>query len=412
MTRVVVTGMGAVTPIGNSLPEFWESIQAGKSGIDLISKFDATEFKAKVAAEVKDFDPETVIKRRDARRMELFTQYAVVAADEAIKDAGYEITEDNARRVGIILASGVGGMPTIEEGQQRLAEKGPKRINPFFIPMVISNMSAGNVSIHTGARGASMTVNTACAGGTNAVGEGFLKIKSGLMDACIVGGSESAITPLTIGSFDALTALSTNPDPKTASRPFDEGRDGFVSGEGAGVLFIESLESAQARGAKIYAEIVGYGANSDAYHMTSPREDGSGAAESMQEAIDMAGIDKDQIGYINAHGTSTPTNDVAETLSIKRLFGERAYEIPVSSVKGHIGHLLGAAGGIEAVLLAKALEEGYIPMTLGLENPAEDCDLDYVPHEGRHVDFEYGLSNSLGFGGHNATILMKRWDGK
>ncbi|MBG9984645.1 beta-ketoacyl-ACP synthase II [Aerococcaceae bacterium DSM 111022] len=411
MKRVVVTGVGAVTPIGNNVDEFWNGIKENKCGIGPITRFDASEYKVSVAAELKDFNPETIIPKRELKRLDRFSQYAIVAADEALKDSGIEITDENAMRIGTIMGTGIGGFETIENGYQRLLDKGPRRLNPMFIPMIISNMGAANVAIKTGARGASYSLNTACAAGTNAIGEAFLKIATGMLDGAFVGGSEASVVPLAMGSFDALTALSSNEDPTKASRPFDKDRDGFVAGEGAGVLYIESLESAQARGAKIYAEIVGYGTNSDAYHITAPRPDGEGAAEAMRDAMNMAGVKPEEIDYINAHGTSTPTNDTAETESIKRALGDAAYQTAISSTKGHTGHLLGAAGGIEAVVLAKAIEEGYIPATLGLETPGEGLDLDYVPGQGREAEIRYAMSNSLGFGGHNATILFKRWDG-
>lgn len=411
MKRVVITGVGAVTPIGNNVEDFWNGIKENKCGIGPITRFDASEYKVSVAAELKDFQPETVIPKRELKRLDKFSQYAIVAADEALKDSGIEITDDNAMRIGTIMGTGIGGFETIEEGYQRLIDKGPRRLNPMFIPMIISNMNAANIAIKTGARGTSYSLNTACAAGTNAIGEGFLKIATGILDGAFVGGSEASVAPLAMGAFDALTALSSNDDPMTASRPFDKDRDGFVAGEGAGVLYIESLESAQARGAKIYAEIVGYGTNSDAYHITAPRPDGEGAAEAMKDAMTMAGANPEDIDYINAHGTSTPTNDIAETASIKKALGEAAYKTAISSTKGHTGHLLGAAGGIEAVILAKAIEEGFIPATLGLETPEEGLDLDYVPGQGREAEIRYAMSNSLGFGGHNATILFKRWDG-
>ncbi len=411
MKRVVITGIGAVSPIGNNVAEFWQSLKEGRHGIGPITKFDTTEFNVKLAAEVTDFEPDTIIPKRELKRLDNFSKYALVAAHEALHDSGFEITEDNAKRIGTIMASGIGGFETIEEGAERLNTKGPKRMHPLFIPMIISNMSAGNIAIKTGARGASMTLNTACAGGTNAVGEGFLKVATGLLDGAFVGGSEASLTRLALSSFDALTAMSRSEDPDHASRPFDKDRDGFVPGEGAGILFIESLDSALERGADIYAEIVGYGTNSDAYHITAPLPDGEGAADAMADAMAMAGIQPEDIDYINAHGTSTPTNDSAETQSIKTVLGDHAYNVPVSSVKGNIGHLLGAAGGIEAVLLAKAVQEGYVPPTIGLENPDEDCDLDYVPGKGRDHEIRYALSNSLGFGGHNASILFKKWEG-
>nr|WP_314602680.1 beta-ketoacyl-ACP synthase II [uncultured Abiotrophia sp.] len=411
MQRVVVTGLGTVSPIGNNVAAFWDSMRHDKGGIAPITKFDHSGSSVSVAAEVKDFDPSPVLDRRETQRMDFFSQYAVVASVEAVEDSGYQI-EDNAHRVGVLVSSGIGGLIEIEKGIRKMIEKGAKRIPPLFVPLTIGNMASGNISMKLGIKGPSLDIVTACASATNSIGEAFLKIKSGLLDACLAGGAEATICEIGIGGFAALTALSTNQDPATASRPFDKDRDGFVMGEGAGVLFLESLESAQARGAHIYAELVGYGANSDAYHMTAPTPDGSGAGECIKQALAMAGLNAEDVDYINAHGTSTPTNDKGETQAIKYALGDAAYKVAVSSSKGHFGHLLGGAGGVEAIVCVKALEEGFVPATLGLENPEEGCDLDYVPGHGRQQDIQVALSNSLGFGGHNAVLAFKRWDGK
>ncbi|WP_454920251.1 beta-ketoacyl-ACP synthase II [Abiotrophia defectiva] len=411
MQRVVVTGLGTVSPIGNNVAAFWDSMRHDKGGIAPITKFDHSGSSVSVAGEVKDFDPSPVLDRRETQRMDFFSQYAVVASVEAVKDSGYQI-EDNAHRVGVLVSSGIGGLIEIEKGIRKMIEKGAKRIPPLFVPLTIGNMASGNISMKLGIKGPSLDIVTACASATNSIGEAFLKIKSGLLDACLAGGAEATICEIGIGGFAALTALSTNQDPATASRPFDKDRDGFVMGEGAGVLFLESLESAQARGAHIYAELVGYGANSDAYHMTAPTPDGSGAGECIKQALAMAGLSAEDVDYINAHGTSTPTNDKGETQAIKYALGDAAYKVAVSSSKGHFGHLLGGAGGVEAIVCVKALEEGFVPATLGLENPEEGCDLDYVPGHGRQQDIQVALSNSLGFGGHNAVLAFKRWDGK
>ena len=410
MQRVVVTGLGTVSPIGNNVAAFWDSMRHDKGGIAPITKFDHSGSSVSVAGEVKDFDPSPVLDRRETQRMDFFSQYAVVASVEAVKDSGYQI-EDNAHRVGVLVSSGIGGLIEIEKGIRKMIEKGAKRIPPLFVPLTIGNMASGNISMKLGIKGPSLDIVTACASATNSIGEAFLKIKTGLLDACLAGGAEATICEIGIGGFAALTALSTNQDPATASRPFDKDRDGFVMGEGAGVLFLESLESAQARGAHIYAELVGYGANSDAYHMTAPTPDGSGAGECIKQALAMAGLSAEDVDYINAHGTSTPTNDKGETQAIKYALGDAAYKVAVSSSKGHFGHLLGGAGGVEAIVCVKALEEGFVPATLGLENPEEGCDLDYVPGHGRQQDIQVALSNSLGFGGHNAVLAFKRWEG-
>lgn len=410
MKRVVITGMGTVSPIGNNVEDFWGNLRDGNTGVAPITRFDASQTGVSVAAEVKDFDPTLTMDRKEYKRMDLFSQYGVAASVEAHKMSGYDI-EANAHRVGVLVSSGIGGLVEIENGIRKMISKGPKRVPPLFVPLTIGNMGAGNISMKLGAKGVSLDIVTACASATNSIGEAFLKIQAGLLDAAFAGGAEGTINEIGIAGFAALTALSTNEDPKTASRPFDKDRDGFVMGEGAGVVFLESLESAQARGANILAEVVGYGANSDAYHMTAPSPDGSGAGEAMKSAISMAGIEPEQVDYINAHGTSTPTNDSGETVAIKYALGDHAKKVAISSSKGHFGHLLGAAGGVEAIACVKALQEGFVPATLGLENVDPSCDLDYVPGEGRQQELNFVLSNSLGFGGHNAVLCFKRWDG-
>lgn len=408
MKRVVITGMGTVSPIGNNVTEFWQSIVNHHSGISTITKFDASKTGVSVAAEVKNFDP-IHLDRKDKQRMDLFSQYAVEAAVEAAQMSGFNIQE-NPHRVGAMISSGIGGLIEIEKGIKKMLDKGAKRIPPLFVPLTIGNMAVGNVAMKLGLRGMTLDIVTACASATNAIGEAYLKIAFGMYDAMLAGGTEGTINEIGIGGFAALTALSTNSDPSKASRPFDKDRDGFVMGEGAGVLFLESLESAQARGAKIFGEIVGYGANTDAYHMTAPRPDGSGAGEAMLAAITMANIQPEQIDYINAHGTSTPTNDAAETVAIKYALGDSAYNVAISSSKGHFGHLLGAAGAVEAIVCIKALEESLVPATLGLVNADAACDLHYVPTHNVPKSMHYALSNSLGFGGHNAVLCFKRWE--
>lgn len=408
--RVVITGMGAITPIGNDVASYWEGLKAGKNGVDFITHFDTEKFKVKVAAEVKGFVPENYIDRKEAKRMDRYCQLAMAATKEAIEDSGLDLESVNKYRMGVLIGSGIGGLGTIEKECRTMAEKGPNRISPLFIPMAISNMAAGNIAIKYGAKGICSCVVTACASGTNAIGDAFHLIKNGTTDVMITGGTEGSITELALAGFTNLTALTNNNDPSRASTPFDKERSGFVMGEGAGTVILESLEHALNRGAKIYAEVVGYGSTCDAYHMTSPAPDGEGGARAMQSAIEDAGIDKSDISYINAHGTSTPLNDKFETAAIKAVFGELAYKIPVSSTKSMTGHLLGAAGAIEAIACAKALEDGIIPPTIGYSNPDPECDLDCVPNEARKAELQYALSNSLGFGGHNATIILKKWN--
>ena len=410
--RVVITGVGVVSPIGNTKEAFWNNLKEGVCGIDRITKFELVEgYDVTLAAEVKDFDASKYIEKREVRRLDLFSQYAIYAAKEALIDSGIDMEQEDATKVGVIVGSGIGGLSTIENGMRTLIERGPKRVSPLFIPMVISNMAAGNVSIYTGAKGICSSMVTACASGTHCIGEAFRVLQKGINNIILAGGAEATITPLGIASFQSLTALSTSADPKRASIPFDKERNGFVMGEGAGMVVMETLEHALSRGANILAEVVGYGATGDAYHITSPDPEGAGAARAMADAISEAGITPDEVGYINAHGTSTEYNDKFETLAIKKVFGENT-KVPISSTKSMTGHLLGAAGAIEVIATAKALEEGFIPPTIGYQVADEACDLDYVPNTGRNVEIEYALSNSLGFGGHNGTILFKKWKGE
>lgn len=408
--RVVVTGMGAVTPIGNNVNEFFNNVQAGKCGIGPISAFDTEAYSVKLAAEVKDFDPKNYMEAKEARRMDRFSQFALAAATEAMEDSGLDSEKIDHDRFGVIVGSGIGGIDNIEKEAKNLVNKGPKRVNPLFIPMIITNMAAGNIAIKYDARGICTNVVTACATGTHSIGEAFRNIKHGYADIILAGGTEGSITPLSVAGFSALTALSTSTDPLRASIPFDKERDGFVMGEGAGVLVLEEYEHAISRGAKIYAEVVGYGATCDAYHITSPAPGGHGGARAMKLAMDEANITPKEISYINAHGTSTPVNDKLETAAVKVAMGEDAYRIPVSSTKSMIGHLLGAAGAVEAIICIKAMENDYIPPTIGYQVPDEECDLDCVPNNGRNAKLSYVMSNSLGFGGHNATIVLKNME--
>ena len=408
--RVVVTGLGLVTPNGNDVPTTWESLKRGESGADKIQKFDTENFPVKFACEVKNFNVEDFLDRKEARRMGAFTHFAIAASDEAVKDSGLVIDDSNAEMVGTYISSGIGDFWAIEREHEKLLKSGPGRVSPFFIVSAIVNLAAGNVSIRHGAKGPNSATATACSAGAHAIGDSFRIIERGDADAMICGGAESAITPMSVAGFASMRALSTrNDDPKHASRPFDLERDGFVIGEGAGILILEELEFAKARGAKIYAEIVGYGMSGDAFHVTMPDETGSGAIRVMQKAIKDAGITPEQIGYINAHGTSTPYNDKFETLAIKKVFGERAYKLPVSSTKSMTGHALGAAGGIEAVISIKSIVENQLMPTINYENPDPDCDLDYIPNEPRNAEVEYVLSNSFGFGGTNACLIFKRY---
>ncbi len=404
--------MGAVTPCGNDVDEFWNNIKNGVSGIDYITKFDTEGFKVKIGGEVKNFNPEQYISKKDVKRNDLYSIYAIAAAKQAYDMSGLKDEEIDHDRFGVIVGSGIGGLMTINEQIVKLVEKGPSKVSPLFIPMSISNMAAGNISIMFKAQGISENVVSACATGTSSIGEAYLKIVDGYQDIMIAGGSEASITPIGVAGFANLTALSTNPDPKKASRPFDKNRDGFVMGDGAGMLVLEELEHAIKRGAKIYAEIVGYGSSSDAYHITAPCPDGSGGAKAMRYAIEEAGIKPEDIDYINAHGTSTPANDGAETASIKLALGEHAKKVAISSSKSMTGHLLGAAGAIEAIACVKAIEDDFAPPTINYETPDEECDLDYVPNVGRSMRIRYALSDNLGFGGHNAVLCFKKWEGR
>ena len=406
--RVVITGLGAITPIGNSVDDFYAGIKEGRIGLDNISKFDTSDFRVKIAAEVKDFAPENYMDKKAARRMEPFCQYAVAAAGEAIKDSGLDIEKEDPFMVGCAIASGVGSLQLFEKEHTRQLEKGGDKVAPLFIPMFISNMAAGNVSITYGLKGKNINVVTACASGTNSVGEAFRTIQYGDADVMLAGGSEASITPMGIAGFSSLNALSVSEDKSRCSIPFDKDRNGFVMGEGAAILVLEELEHARKRGVKIYAEVVGYGCSADAYHITSPDETGEGAARAMLNACNDAGVSTDDIDYINAHGTSTHHNDLFETKAIKLTFGEHAYDIMINSTKSMIGHLLGAAGAIELVTCAKELEDGFVHATVGLKETEEEMDLDYCK-ESRNADIQYALSNSFGFGGHNACVLLKKW---
>ena len=410
-TRVVVTGLGAITPIGNDVASFWQGLKDKKVGIAPITYFDTTDYKAKLAGEVKDFDPKKYMDPKAARRMEPFSQYAVAAAGEAIAQAGLDMEKEDPFRVGTSIGSGIGSLQAMEREHKKMLEKGPNRVNPLLVPMMISNMAVGNVAMHYGLKGKSINVVTACATGTNSIGEAFRSIQYGEADVMVAGGTESAITPLGMAGFAALTALSTNDDPETASRPFDKDRDGFVMGEGAGIVVLESLEHAQKRGAKILAEVVGYGGSNDAFHITSPAEDGSGAAYAMEMALKDAGIAPEKIDYINAHGTSTHHNDLFETMAVKKALGDHAYKVKINSTKSMIGHLLGAAGGVEFIACVKSIEDGFVHATAGLKEAGEGCDLDYTMGEGVPMDIHYALTNSLGFGGVNASLVIKKFEG-
>ena len=409
-TRVVVTGLGAITPVGNDVASFWQGLKDKKVGIAPITYFDTTDYKAKLAGEVKDFDPKKYMDPKAARRMEPFSQYAVAAAGEAIAQAGLDMEKEDPFRVGTSIGSGIGRLQAMEREHKKMLEKGPNRVNPLLVPMMISNMAVGNVAMHYGLKGKSINVVTACATGTNSIGEAFRSIQYGEADVMVAGGTESAITPLGMAGFAALTALSTNDDPETASRPFDKDRDGFVMGEGAGIVVLESLEHAQKRGAKILAEVVGYGGSNDAFHITSPAEDGSGAAYAMEMALKDAGIAPEKIDYINAHGTSTHHNDLFETMAVKKALGDHAYKVKINSTKSMIGHLLGAAGGVEFIACVKSIEDGFVHATAGLKEAGEGCDLDYTMGEGVPMDIHYALTNSLGFGGVNASLVIKKFE--
>jgi 3-oxoacyl-[acyl-carrier-protein] synthase II len=407
--RVVITGLGIISPVGNNVDEYWDNLKKGNIGIDKISTFDTDEFKAKVAGEVKDFDAKQYMEKKRAKRMDRFSQFAIAAAKQAIEHSNIDLENANTERIGVIVSSGIGGLGTIEREANKLVTKGPNKIAPMFIPTVITNMAAGNIAIEFGLKGICTNVVTACASGTNSIGDAFRVIQYGDADVMVAGGTESCIVPLGVAGFTALTALSTNDDPKTASRPFDKNRDGFVMGEGAGILILEELEHAKKRGANILAELVGYGASCDAYHITSPAPNGEGAARAMKNAIEDANVSLEEISYINAHGTSTLYNDKFETAAIKNVFGENANKIPISSTKSMIGHLLGAAGAVEMVACVKSVEDNYVHPTAGYETVDEECDLDYIPTKGRNVTVNYAISNSLGFGGHNASLIVGKY---
>ena len=409
--RVVVTGMGALTPIGKTVEESWEAAKAGKCGIDTITQYDTSSQKVHLAAEVKDWDPTSVLDKKEVRHMARYSQLAMASAKEAVADSGLDLESVDRTRCGVIVSSGVGGIAMTESEQMRCSEKGFDRASPFYIPSTIANMGAGLIAIAFGFQGMCTCPVTACAGGSNAVGDAFRHIRDGYAEVMLCGGAEAAVTPLSIGGFTSMRALHVGDDPNRASIPFDAQRSGFVLGEGAAILVLEEYEHAKARGAKVYAEVVGYGATCDAYHMTAPAPNGEGGARAMAQALADGGVAPEQVGYINAHGTSTPLNDSGETAAIKTVFGEHAYQMAVSSTKSMTGHMLGAAGAVEAIFTALTLKEGYLPATIHYQVPDPACDLDYVPNEGREAQVEYALSNSLGFGGHNACLLFKRWEG-
>jgi 3-oxoacyl-[acyl-carrier-protein] synthase II len=408
--RVVITGVGVISPVGNDADTFWNSLLEGKSGIGKITSFDVSDYPTQIAGEVKDFNPEDYMDKKEVRRTDRFVQFAMAAAKMAVADAKLEITPELAERVGVYIGSGIGGLATWEEQHSVLVEKGPRRVSPFFIPMMIGNMASGLVSIELGAKGPTSSAITACATGTNAIGDAFRLVQYGHADAMVTGGAEATIRPMAMAGFCSMKAMSTrNDEPEKASRPFDQDRDGFVMGEGAGILVLEELEHAKKRGATIIAEVIGYGMSADAHHITAPPADGEGAARCMRSALADAGIDPSEVDYINAHGTSTDIGDIAETRAIKTVFGDHAYKLAVSSTKSMTGHLLGATGGIEAIATAYAIRDQILPPTINLENPDPECDLDYVPNAARKADVDVAISNTFGFGGHNATIVLKRY---
>ncbi|MCI0551454.1 MAG: beta-ketoacyl-ACP synthase II [Anaerolineae bacterium] len=409
--RVVVTGMGCISPVGNNVSDTWSAILAGKSGSGMITLFDASRHKTRFAAEVKDFDPAALLGQREARKMDRFTQFATVATLEALEHSGLKIDETNRDRVGILIGTGIGGIGTLLDQADVMRERGPDRVSPFLIPMMISDSAAGMLAIRVGARGPNMAIATACASGNNAIGDAVETIRRGAADVMIAGGAEASLVPLAMAGMNVMGALSTrNEDPQTASRPFDKDRDGFLMGEGAGILILESLEHAQARGATVFCELNGYGTTDDAHHISAPAENGAGAAMSMKLALEDADLNVNDISYINAHGTSTPLNDKSETAAIKTVFGEQAYSIPVSSTKSMTGHLLGASGAVEAVFCILAIREEILPPTINYQTPDPECDLDYVPNEPRKVSTRHVMSNSFGFGGHNATLIFSRFE--
>ena len=410
--RVVITGMGCISPVGNNVKETWDSILAGKSGAGMITHFDASKHKTRFAAEVKGFDPVVLVGQREARKMDRFTQFATAVAMEALEQSGLKIDESNRDRVGVMIGTGIGGIGSLLEQVEVMRERGPDRVSPFLVPMMISDSAAGMLAIRFGARGPNMAIATACASGNNAIGEALEIIRRGAADAMMAGGSEAALVPVAMAGMNVMTALSTrNDDPQTASRPFDKDRDGFLMGEGAGMLILESLEHAQARGANILCELTGYGTTDDAHHISAPAENGAGAAIAMKLALEDANLDLGEVGYINAHGTSTPLNDKSETAAIKTVFGEQAYNIPISSTKSMTGHLLGASGALEAVFCILAIREEILPATINYRTPDPECDLDYVPNQPRKASPKHVMSNSFGFGGHNATLIFSRFEG-
>lgn len=409
--RVVITGLGAITPLGNDVETTWNNAIAGKNGIKEVTRVDASQFSAKLAGEASDFDPTDFIDRKESRKMDRFTQFAMAGASLAVQDAGLEVTEENAERVGVWIGSGIGGMGTFEDNVRAFDNKGARRISPFFVPMLIPDMAAGRVSMMLGAKGISACTTTACATGTNSIGDAFKVIQRGDADVMVTGGCEAPLTDMSFAGFSSMKALTTNTDPNTASRPFDADRDGFVMAEGSGIFVLESLDSALERGAPIYAELVGYGATSDAYHITQPAPGGEGGARAMRQALEDADMAPAAIDYVNAHGTSTPFNDQMETAAIKTVFGDDAYQLQISSTKSMTGHILGATGGVEAIFSVKALADGMLPPTIHYQTPDPDCDLDYIPNEARRANIDAVMSNSFGFGGHNAALVFKKYHG-
>ena len=408
--RVVITGMGTVNPIGNSVAESWQAVKDGKCGIGPITRYDCSDMRVKLAGEVKNLDIDSVLGKREAKKMDRFTQFALIAAQQAMDDSGLDREGEDLSRCGVICSSGIGGFETVSEAHRRGESRGYDSVSPFVIPMIISNMAAGQIAIRFGFQGMCTCVVTACAGGTNAVGDAFHYIRDGYAEVMLCGGTEASITPMSIGGFTSMKALTQTEDPDRASIPFDAERSGFVMGEGAGVLLLEELEHAKARGAKIYAEVAGYGATCDAHHITAPLADGSGGAKAMAMALTDGGVAPEQVGYINAHGTSTHLNDAGETAAVKTVFGPHAYQLAMSSTKSMTGHMLGAAGAVEAIFTALSLRDGFLPATIHYQTPDPACDLDVVPNEGRPADIRYALSNSLGFGGHNGSLLLKKWE--
>ena len=409
--RVVITGLGAVTPVGLTAAESWEAVKAGKCGIGPITLYDASNMKAKLAGEVKGFDPANYMEKREARKVDRFAQFALAAAQEAVEQSGLDFAKEDPYRCAIIMSAGIGGLITLQNECVKGSQKGFDKISPFFIPMAIGNMASAHIAIKYGLKGMATCPTTACAGGTNAVGDALRQVRDGYADVVLCGGAEAVVTELAMGGFTSMHALHTGDDPAAASIPFDARRSGFVMGEGAGVLVLEELAHAQARGAEILGEVVGYGATCDAYHITAPAPGGEGGAKAMSLALEDAGVAPEEVGYINAHGTSTPMNDSCETQAIKTAFGDHAYHLAVSSTKSMTGHMLGAAGAVEAVFTAQSLMDGFLPATIGYQEPDPECDLDVVPNVGRSADIKYAMSNSLGFGGHNASILLKKWEG-